>query len=126
MGGRKNPLNGSVFKVGLDSDVAADFGAASQLLVGSDAVDFFDEGVRVYVFKRFDFDEASAAKTEPPAIQVGHHPLVKVDAVVHGGLPEIGAVASLKHFDFASFAIVDRYFWHTKKLSILVWSRGFH
>ncbi len=90
-----------ILERGFDGDVAVDFGAAPEFLVGSDAVEFFDQGVTVHVFQRFDFDQAGAAQAHAAAVQLGGHTLVQHDIVEHRALTEVGAVTDFELFDFA-------------------------
>ena len=80
-----------VLDSGFDGDVAVNFNAATELLVGFDSVDFFEEGVRVHVFHRFNFDQTLAAGAQSVTVEIPIHPFINFHVLENSGLTEVGS-----------------------------------
>ena len=85
-----------IFESGFDGDIAVDFGAATEFLVGADAVEFFDQGMAVHVFQGLNFDQTGAAQTHTPAVQLGRHAFVQHDVIEHRAFAQVGSVADVE------------------------------
>ena len=90
-----------IFEGDFDGDVAVHFGAATEFLVGPDAVEFFNQGMTVHVFQRLDVDQAGAAQTHTTTIQLGGHAFVQYDFIEYRTLAQVGSVADVELLDLS-------------------------